>query len=210
MTSIIDLSKYRDKNDKLVGETMEVDIKAVKIFIASDKYPLVRPGIFLFVRSGEGGLVGYVGSKITKTKYGGEFIPIYFEYGEDAKLLYGDIESEYIYTVNLHPLYEIDRDGAIKASFTLYVKPHQPVYILDEEDVRRLLLVDGELNLSFLLYVDLNDYVLCRNLATYIYGILKDSYGLEDIFMEFLRYGRRNGTSLDVIINVFEEVGRHA
>ncbi len=209
MSNGIDISRYNDRNELLIGETMEMDMRSVKIFVDRNRFPDVRPGIFLIIRADNGGLIGYVGSKITKTKYGGEFIPIYIQYGEEARDLYGDIEKEYVYNVELYPLYEVDQDGNIRPSFTIYVKPHQPVYILHDDDLRHILTYGDEINLSFLLYVDLDDYIICRNMAIYLYRVLGDRYGLDYIFKEFLRYGLKNKSSIDVIINVFEEVSRY-
>ncbi len=87
----------------------------------------------------------------------------------------------------------------------MIVKPHQPVYLLEEDDVKAIL-YDGDLDLSFLLYVKLDDYILCRNLFLYLYETLRDVASLDTLLYEFLSYAYRNGSSLEIVVNVFKEV----
>ncbi len=205
MVRKIGLEKYRGMSDVLVGETMEVRDDVVTVFIAREKFGIVRPGVFLIVSSGDGGLIGLVGTKISKTKYGGEFTSVVLDFGEDAEKMYGDLENEYLYTVDIIPIYEVDGDGRVKPFFSLIVKPHQPVYLLEEDDVKAIL-YDGDLDLSFLLYVKLDDYILCRNLFLYLYETLRDVASLDTLLYEFLSYAYRNGSSLEIVVNVFKEV----
>ena len=207
MVKKIILEKYRGINDVLVGETMEVRDNVITIFIAKEKFSVVRPGVFLIVSSGNGGLIGLVGTKISRTKYGGEFTSVVLDFGEDAEKMYGDLENEYLYTVDIIPIYEVDGSGVVKPFFSLVVKPHQPVYLLESDDVKTIL-YDGELDLSFLLYVKLDDYILCRNLYLYLYETLGGSVSLDTLLYEFLSYAYRNGSSLDIVVNVFKEVER--
>lgn len=207
MAKEISIGKYRGINDLLIGETMEVKGDIITVFIAREKFGVVRPGIFVLISSSDGGLVGLVGTKVSKTKYGGEFTSVVLDYGEDAEKMYGDLENEYLYTVDVIPIYEVDGRGKIKPSFSLVVKPHQPVYLLEADDVESILF-DEELDLSFLLYVRLDDYILCRNLFLYLYEILRGRVSLETLLYEFLSYAYRNGSSLNIVVNVFKEVGR--
>ncbi|HIQ13815.1 MAG TPA: hypothetical protein EYH44_05490 [Thermoprotei archaeon] len=205
MPKKIDIERYKGFNELVVGETMEVDVNHISIYISREKFGRVKPGTFLIVVSDEGGLIGVVGTKVSKTKYGGEFISIFLNYGDDAKKMYGDLENEYVYTVDLIPIYEVDVDGYIKPSFTIFVKPHQPVYLLEDYDIKNLVF-DGMLNLSFLLYIKLDDYILCRNLFQVIYDIVRDEVSLDDLLYQFLQYAYRNGSSLDIVVNIFKEV----
>jgi len=207
MVKRIAIEKYIGLSESLVGETMEVRDDVVTVFIAREKFSVVRPGVFLLVSSGDGGLIGLVGTKISKTKYGGEFTSVVLDFGEDAEKMYGDLENEYLYTVDIIPIYEVDGGGNVKSFFSLVVKPHQPVYLLEEDDVESILF-DGELDLSFLLYVKLDDYILCRNLFLYLYETFKGRVSLDTLLYEFLSYAYRNGSSLEIVVNVFKEVGR--
>ncbi len=199
MTGGIDLGRIGP--DDAVGEVYRLLGREVIVYLLPDRLESVRPGNFLYIDTGQGGVVVVAGSKAIDPKYAGKFRPRM----NSVAMRNMDTTRLYEFLFTTHPIYEVDSAGNIQRSFKLFVKPHNPVYLLPDDQVASLL--GEEPDLSFLRYLDLRDMILVRNLAVYLSQVLSRRLTLPELYKEFLRNSGDDIRVIETVTRVFMEVG---
>lgn len=199
MTGGIDLGRIGLED--AVGEVYRLEGSDVVVYLLPDRLDRVRPGNFLYIDTGEGGVIVVAGSKAIDPKYAGKFQPRL----NRTSIMNVDTTRLYEFLFTTHPIYEVDSAGNIQRSFRLFVKPHNPVYLLPDDQVASLL--GEEPDLSFLRYLDLRDMILVRNLAAYLSRVLGRRLTLPELYKEFLRNSGNDIKVIETITRVFMEVG---
>jgi len=200
MTGRLDLGG--SSPDKVVGEVYRLIDSDIIIYLLPERLDWVNPGSFLYIDTGDGGIVALAGSKAIDPKYTGRFQPMLGNKAREGL----DMSRLYEFLFRAHPIYEVDSSGNILRSFRLFVKPHNPVYLLSDEQVVDLL--GEEPDLSFLRYLNMMDVILVRNLAVYLSRLLAGRMGVEELYKEFLRSCGGNLEAQETVTRVFMEVVR--
>jgi len=197
---------YIENPDNYIGEVFESKQGVIAAVLFPGRRKPVKIGDFIYVKGREEA-ISIIKSIESRPKLIGDFK---FAYpgvsGTDVYLKIMSHDSMRKENVYLKPIYVVD-GGRLVPSTYVEVYPHTPLFKMGYEEVRGLVLVDGELNLSFLKRIELGDREVVTGLVYNLLNILGLEY-YRGIFKEFLRYGRRYGGDVEMILDVFSEVLR--
>jgi len=203
----IDLSRYHEGSDKLIGEVMSIDDGYIYIMLYPDRYKYVGIATPFYISSDECGLIAFSSSNIIKAKYGKEFTLFKRDLREESYTIYPDIKSHYNYMVVAYNVYYVSRDGRIFKRRGCNPSPHDNVYILYGDDIINILNREGfNKDLFRILAEESPKPIFFRELLNLIKENLKE-YNIESLLMEMLDALYTAGYSkIDVFIRDFKEV----
>ena len=137
--SKIDLMNYSYSSTYFIGEVMNIDGEFVEVMLYPDRYSNIRLASPIYISSEECGLITFSISNVIRAKYGKEFALIKRDTGIETSNVYPDIKTHYNYIIRVYNLYYIDKDGNVIRKMGCNPSPHDPVYSLSKEDLRKIL-----------------------------------------------------------------------
>jgi|GEM_PF-1304152 len=137
--SKISLMKYSYSSTYFIGEVMNIDGIFIDVMLYPDRYSNIRLASPIYISSEECGLITFSVSNVTRAKYGKEFALIRKGSGGEASNIYPDIKTHYNYIIRVYNLYYVDKEGNIIRKMGCNPSPHDPVYSLAREDLRKVL-----------------------------------------------------------------------
>jgi len=203
----LNIKYYIVSSSYFVGEVMYIEGRYITIVLYPDKYYDLGLSTPLYITSDECGIIAISVSNVTRAKYGKEFALVRRNVEEDISRLYPDLKSHYNYIIKAYNLYNVSKDGVIHRKRGCNPTPHDPVYLLDKEDVKKLFFNSSFNNhLLWILARENPDPMLFREILYNIKEISND-YDKSKLLKEMLSSLYSAGyKELSIFIRDFKEV----